>query len=77
MGSKLPVSVRSTVSVRSAVAVSLSALVTAAALIAALVPEAAALPLPLAGSGGRTLANGELISVEGPLVNTITLPTLR
>ncbi|GGS28740.1 hypothetical protein AB0E75_20895 [Streptomyces griseoviridis] len=65
------------VSARTAVAVSVAALVTAAALFGVLVPEAAALPLPLPGTSAAAPANGELISVEGPLLNNLALPTLR
>jgi hypothetical protein len=63
--------------VRSAVAVSVAALVTGAALLfGALTPEAAAAPLPHPAATVESLA-GEVITVEGPLVNNVTLPVLR
>ena len=64
MYSKLPDSARS------AVAVSIAALITAAALFGSLAPEATALPLPVAG-GGQPVVEG--ITVEGPLVDNLTL----
>ncbi|MFC8367231.1 MULTISPECIES: hypothetical protein [unclassified Streptomyces] len=54
-----------------AVAVCLSVL----ALVAVLTPAAAALPLPIPAAGGGPLL-GEGVSVEGPLVNNLTLPAL-
>lgn len=64
---------------RSAVAAS-GALLSAVALIAALAPQAAAnpsaLPLPLPAAGAEPLVS-EGLTIEGPLVNNITLPTLK
>ncbi|GAA4808180.1 hypothetical protein [Streptomyces ziwulingensis] len=54
---------------RNAVAVSFAALLTGAALLGALAPDAGAQPEPVA-----VLPEG--VSVEGPLINTISLPTL-
>jgi hypothetical protein len=69
----LPVRTRSAV-----VAASVSTLVSAAALVAALAPVAAAapapLPLPLPAAGPESLVT-EGISIEGPLVNNVSLPT--
>ncbi|MER6343652.1 hypothetical protein ACWC10_17990 [Streptomyces sp. NPDC001595] len=63
-----------------AVAVSLAALISAAALVGALAPRAAAspaaLPLPLPAAGSEPLVT-EGVTIEGPLINTIALPTLR
>ncbi|MFV0135188.1 hypothetical protein ACLGIH_18545 [Streptomyces sp. HMX87] len=58
---------------RSAIAVSVSALITGAALLGALAPEAAALPLPLPATGVERVVT-EGVTVEGPLVNNLTLP---
>ncbi|MFI2509332.1 hypothetical protein [Streptomyces sp. NPDC018972] len=55
-----------------AVAVCLSAL----ALVAVLGPAAAALPLPIPAAGGEPLVT-EGVTVEGPLVNNLTLPLLK
>ncbi|MFF5158914.1 hypothetical protein ACFY3N_22290 [Streptomyces sp. NPDC000348] len=55
-----------------AVAVCLSAL----ALVAVLAPAAAALPLPIPAAGGEPLVT-EGVTVEGPLVNNLTLPPLK
>ena len=55
-----------------AVAVCLSAL----ALVAVLPPAAAALPLPIPAAGGDPLVT-EGVTVEGPLVNNLTLPPLK
>ncbi|MFB6553193.1 hypothetical protein [Streptomyces sp. NPDC056405] len=57
---------------RAAVAVSVAALITAAALFGALAPEAAALPLPLPSTGVESLVT-EGVTVEGPLINNITV----
>ncbi|GGQ94343.1 hypothetical protein [Streptomyces flaveolus] len=66
MYSKLPDSARY------AVAVSIAALITAAALFGSLAPEATALPLPLpVAGGGQPVVEG--ITVEGPLVDNLTL----
>ncbi|MER7716858.1 hypothetical protein ABTX99_07875 [Streptomyces flaveolus] len=67
MYSKLPDSARY------AVAVSVAALITAAALFGSLAPEATALPLPLPVAGVEPLVT-EGITVEGPLVNNLSLP---
>ncbi|WP_369271811.1 hypothetical protein AB5J55_18855 [Streptomyces sp. R11] len=65
---------------RSAVAASAGVLLSAAALVAALAPEAAAnpsaLPLPLPVAAAEPLVT-EGLTIEGPLVNNITLPTLK
>ncbi|MGW0330428.1 hypothetical protein ACWD0J_00905 [Streptomyces sp. NPDC003011] len=75
MRSKLPLPART-----AAVAVSVTALLSAAALLGALAPEAAAagpaLPLPLPAAGPESLVT-EGLSIEGPLLNNVTLPTLR
>jgi hypothetical protein len=77
MRSKIPVPARTT-----AVAVSVTALLSAAALIGALAPEAsaaptaAALPLPIPAAGVEPLVT-EGVTVEGPLINTIALPSLK
>ncbi|MDG9726066.1 hypothetical protein [Streptomyces sp. DH41] len=57
---------------RNAVAVSVAALITAAALFGALAPKAAALPLPLPATGIESLVT-EGITIEGPLINNLTL----
>ncbi|MET9968614.1 hypothetical protein ABZZ80_22490 [Streptomyces sp. NPDC006356] len=71
MRSKRPARARS-----AAVTVALSA----AALVTALAPEAAAnpsaLPLPLPAAGPESLIT-EGLTVEGPLVNNVSLPTLK
>ncbi|MEV5428400.1 hypothetical protein [Streptomyces sp. NPDC052701] len=63
---------------RGAVAVSAAALMTAAALVMALAPEtpAAPLPLPLPVAGAEPLVT-EGITVEGPLINNLGLPTQK
>ncbi|MFG2553252.1 hypothetical protein [Streptomyces sp. NPDC048581] len=65
---------------RSAVAASVTALISATALVAVLAPEAAAnpsaLPLPIGPQGGEPLIT-EGITIEGPLLNNINLPTLK
>lgn len=67
-------------SARSAVTASVGALLSAIALVGALAPEAAAnpsaLPLPLPVAGAEPLVT-EGVTIEGPLVNNITLPTLK
>ncbi|PZT69226.1 hypothetical protein DN402_19465 [Streptomyces sp. SW4] len=60
-------------SARSALALSVAAVITGAALFGALVPEASAAPLPLPSAGVERLVT-EGVSVEGPLVNNLTLP---
>lgn len=66
-----------------AIAVSAAAVVTTAALVAALAPEASAaaaplpLPLPIAGAGGEPLVNVDGHIFAQPLVNNLTLPTLK
>ncbi|MEU6101543.1 hypothetical protein [Streptomyces flaveolus] len=55
-------------SARSAVAVSIAALITAAALFGSLAPEATVLPV---AGGGQPVT--EVITVEGPLVDNLTL----
>ena len=54
--------------------------VSAAALVTVLAPEAAAnpsaLPLPLPAAGSESLIT-EGLTVEGPLVNNVSLPTLK
>ncbi|MFE6285673.1 hypothetical protein [Streptomyces sp. NPDC057877] len=78
MRAKLPARTRSA-QTRAAVAVSAAALFSAAALIAALAPEASAapsLPLPLPLVGAEPLVT-EAVNVEGPLINNVSLPTLR
>ncbi|MEY9992269.1 hypothetical protein ABIE67_004301 [Streptomyces sp. V4I8] len=63
---------------RSAAAV--TAVLSAAALVATLAPEAtaapSALPLPLPAAGSESLIT-EGLTIEGPLVNNVSLPTLR
>ncbi|MEV8597986.1 hypothetical protein [Streptomyces sp. NPDC052012] len=46
------------------------------AILTGLAPAAAALPLPLPATGGEPLVT-EGVSVEGPLVNNVTLPALK
>ncbi|MFD7459029.1 MULTISPECIES: hypothetical protein [unclassified Streptomyces] len=65
----------------SAIAVSLAALISAAALVvgaaapqASAAPSAAPLPLPVLGSEPLIT---EGVTIEGPLINTLALPTLR
>ncbi|WP_171110762.1 MULTISPECIES: hypothetical protein [Streptomyces] len=64
-----------------AIAVSAAAVVTTAALVVALAPEASAaatpLPLPIAGAGGEPLVNVDGHIFAQPLVNNLTLPTLK
>ncbi|GHH30731.1 hypothetical protein [Streptomyces lanatus] len=48
----------------------------AAALVAVLAPEASALPLPLPAAGPESLVT-EGLTVEGPLINNVSLPTLK
>ncbi|MFC8867758.1 hypothetical protein ACFUAC_08900 [Streptomyces sp. NPDC057148] len=69
MRSKLPDPDRAA---RSAVAVSVAALITAAALFGALAPKAAALPQPLPATTVESLVT-EGVTVEGPLINNISL----
>ncbi|GAB2870942.1 hypothetical protein GCM10027074_43220 [Streptomyces deserti] len=63
-----------------AIAVSAAALVTATALVAALAPEASAAPsappVPLPVAGAESLVT-EGVTIEGPLINNLGLPTLR
>jgi hypothetical protein len=55
-----------------------TAAVTAAVLVSVLAPAAAALPLPLPAAGAEPLAGvGEGVTVEGPLVQNVSLPTLK
>ncbi|MFD0315766.1 hypothetical protein [Streptomyces flavalbus] len=74
--------------VRSAVAVSAAALVSAAAMIAALAPDASAAPSAVSSAAPSAAPSHPLpiaveplvtegIAIEGPLVNNLTLPTLR
>ncbi|MFC8197444.1 hypothetical protein ACFWBR_15125 [Streptomyces sp. NPDC060006] len=53
-----------------------AALFASAALIGVLAPQASALPLPLPAAALEPLVT-EGVTVEGPLVNNITLPTLK
>ncbi len=56
-----------------------AAALAAAALVAVLAPSAAAAPpapLPLPAAGAEPLVT-EGVSVEGPLINNVSLPTLR
>ncbi|MDN0194155.1 hypothetical protein [Streptomyces sp. S.PNR 29] len=71
MRPELPVRTRSAV-----VAASVGTLISAAALVAALAPVAAAAPapLPVPAAGPESLVT-EGVSVEGPLVNNVSLPT--
>lgn len=58
---------------------SAATLLAAAALVTALAPAAAAapaLPLPLPAAGGESLVT-EGLTIEGPLINNVSLPTLR
>jgi hypothetical protein len=48
----------------------------AIALVTVLAPAATALPLPLPAAGGEPLVT-EGVTVEGPLVNNLTLPALK
>ncbi|MEU9351713.1 hypothetical protein AB0D65_12015 [Streptomyces griseoloalbus] len=48
----------------------------AVALVAVLAPTAAALPLPIPAAGVEPLLT-EGVTVEGPLVNNLTLPALK
>ncbi|WP_432193867.1 hypothetical protein [Streptomyces sp. bgisy027] len=64
---------------RSRTALSVAALSAAAALVTALAPVAAAapsLPLPLPAAGGEPLIT-EGLTIEGPLINNVSLPTLK
>lgn len=57
-----------------------TAVLSAAALVTALAPEAtaapSALPLPLPAAGSESLIT-EGLTIEGPLVNNVSLPTLK
>jgi hypothetical protein len=63
-----------------AIAVSVAALISAAALVGALAPQASATPsaapLPLPAIGSEPLVT-EGVTIEGPLINTLALPTLK
>ncbi|CAL9536155.1 hypothetical protein SUDANB105_04125 [Streptomyces sp. enrichment culture] len=66
-----------------AIAVSLAALISAAALVvgalapqASAAPSAAPLPLPLPAIASEPLIT-EGVTIEGPLINTLALPTLK
>ncbi|MBR8642293.1 hypothetical protein KEF29_30700 [Streptomyces tuirus] len=48
----------------------------AVALVGVLAPSAAAAPLPLPGAGVEPLAT-EVLNVEGPLINNVSLPTSK
>ncbi|MEV0640227.1 hypothetical protein AB0I77_35895 [Streptomyces sp. NPDC050619] len=74
MRSKRPAPTRA-----AAVAVSVAALFSVAALLGALAPEASAapaLPLPLPVAAPESLI-GEGLTIEGPLVQNVSLPTLK
>ncbi|AZQ35592.1 hypothetical protein EJ357_20520 [Streptomyces cyaneochromogenes] len=72
MRSKRPVPTRTCLAV--------AALVSAAATVAVLAPAASAapsaLPLPLPAAGAESLVT-EGVTIEGPLVNNLNLPTLK
>ncbi|MCT7351541.1 hypothetical protein N4P33_05065 [Streptomyces sp. 15-116A] len=53
----------------------LSVCTAALALLTGLAPAAAALPLPLPAAGEPLVTEG--VTVEGPLVNNLTLPALK
>lgn len=75
MRSQRPARTRSTVAV--------TAFSSAAVIVAVLTPAASAaasplpLPLPAAGSGGEPLVNIDGHLLAQPLVNNLTLPTLK
>ncbi|MFJ7077842.1 hypothetical protein [Streptomyces sp. NPDC098781] len=56
--------------------VAVTALLSATALATALAPQAAALPLPLPAPAGESLVT-EGLTIEGPLINNLNLPTLK
>ncbi|MGW6902889.1 hypothetical protein [Streptomyces sp. NPDC054940] len=66
--------------VRTRTALSVAALCSAAAVVAALSPEASAapsaLPLPIGPQGGESLIT-EGLTIEGPLINNVSLPMLK
>ncbi|WP_217236940.1 hypothetical protein [Streptomyces sp. AC555_RSS877] len=61
---------------RSAVTAGVTTAVAAAAVLGALAPSAAALPLPLPVAAVEPLVT-EGVSVEGPLLNSVNLPSLK
>ncbi|MFJ9749144.1 hypothetical protein [Streptomyces chartreusis] len=70
---------RSERTARSRTALSFAVLSAAAALVTALAPAAAAassLPLPLPAAGSESLVT-EGLTIEGPLINNVSLPTLK
>lgn len=69
MRSKRPVRTRTAVSVAAALCVGVLAPVATAA-------PASALPLPLGPQGAESLIT-EGLTVEGPLINNVSLPTLK
>ncbi|MFE7275117.1 hypothetical protein [Streptomyces sp. NPDC057623] len=65
--------------VRARTAAAVTAVLSAATLVTTLAPEATAastLPLPLPAAGSESLIT-EGLTIEGPLVNNVSLPTLR
>ncbi|MFC8245275.1 hypothetical protein [Streptomyces chartreusis] len=70
---------RSERTAHSRTALSFAAVAAAAALVTALAPAAAAapsLPLPLPAAGSESLVT-EGLTIEGPLINNVSLPTLK
>ncbi|MEU6301297.1 hypothetical protein [Streptomyces chartreusis] len=72
---------RSERTARSRTALSFVVLSAAAALVTALAPAPAAaaapsLPLPLPAAGSESLVT-EGLTIEGPLINNVSLPTLK
>ncbi|MGW5468143.1 hypothetical protein [Streptomyces chartreusis] len=70
---------RSERTARSRTTLSVAVLSAVAALVTALSPAAAAapsLPLPLPAAGPESLVT-EGLTIEGPLINNVSLPTLK